>query len=79
MSNDDNTPSSPSLPDNTLRAAYKLTLPVPAATKPSSGMNSAVICSATFTWRGVRLGVDCSNRAAPPLTIAAAMLVPLIM
>ena len=51
---------------------------MPADTIPASGMPSAVICSATFTCRGVKEGVDCSNSAAPPLTMAAAMLVPLI-
>src|SRR5262245_17504543 len=60
-SNVDNTPSNPSLPDNTLRAEYRLTEPVPAATRPASGMNSAVTCNATLTWRGVAPGVDCSN------------------
>ena len=42
-------------------------------------MTLAVSCSATFTWRGVNDGVDCSSNAAPPLTMAAAMLVPLII
>ena len=51
---------------------------MPAAIRPSAGFGAAVTCSATLSWRAVKLGDDSSSSAAPPLTIAAAMLVPLI-
>src|SRR5919198_3470159 len=59
------------------REAQKLTLPAPAPISPASGRNVAPFCSAIFTCAGVRPGVPCSSNAPPPLTIGAAMLVPL--
>src|SRR6267143_5384756 len=60
-----------------LRLDQKFTLPAPPPFKPPSIMNVAPVCSASFNCDGLMPGVPCINSAAPPLTMAAAMLVPL--
>ena len=59
------------------RDAQMFTLPAPAPIRPPFGMKVAPLCSASFTCAAVRLGWPCSSSATPPLTIGAAMLVPL--
>jgi hypothetical protein len=52
-------------------------LPAPAPTRPPSDTYVEPVCSASFNWAVVSPGAPWSRRAAAPLTIGAAMLVPL--
>src|SRR5262245_662664 len=60
-----------------LRDVQMFRLPAPAPISPPSRTNVAPDCSAILTCAVPRLGVPCSRSATAPVTIGAAMLVPL--
>src|SRR5437588_11701676 len=59
------------------RLDQKFTLPAPPPINPPSIMNVAPVCSASFNCDALMLVFACISSAAPPLTMPAAMLVPL--